>query len=180
MSQYPAAQVIAVPNTNSSDERITWALVALIVVLLAAGAGWAIASSTETTWGDLDSTARLAEREGAVEGRQGGFARGAKLGRKEARMNGKMQVLQNRQQAFSKGWADGFRQGRERALARRNSDSMFTFGMAGYPDAGYEDVSLSADSLLGDVSTPSMASTSLDSTYGTSGLADYYGGSSLY
>ena len=182
-SPYSAApiQFVGAAPANRSDERITWALVAVVLVLLAGGAGWLIAANSQPSWGDLDSSARLAEREGAADGRVHGFGQGAKLGRREARASSKVETLSSSKQAWSRGWQSGFEQGREQARAKRNGGSLYSMGTGAYPEAGYDDVELQADSLLGDIAL--QGGNTLDTPYGgvgvaASSLSDLYRGGS--
>ena len=58
----------------------SWALVAVVVAIICAGAGWAIAREAGPTQDDLALSADLAGREGRIRGESSGYADGAKLG----------------------------------------------------------------------------------------------------
>lgn len=189
-----APQTIAIAAPRSADEKATWALIALVAVLVAGGAGWLVARESAPTWGDVESSSRMAAHEGAMQGRDRGYSQGARSGRKEAQLGVDYQAARAGRGAYNEGWQKGFQDGRDRAAASRMYADDITpwigsgSSVGAYPSTGFEDLQLSGD-LLTDV--PGYATSSLSGTgaYDTPGyqaplagstLSDLYRGGSSY
>lgn len=167
-----------------NDDRATWALVALVAVLLAGGVGWVVAYASGPSWDDVSMHQQTARHEGALEGRQRGWSEGARTGRREGRIRGDYERLRETQTAFSSGWNRGYQDGRDRAQARADGYDTYVGGAGGYdayPPASFEDVELALTDLQTD--TPGYATSSLSgvgssgmpgSSAGTDGLTELY------
>lgn len=129
---------------RSGTDVAAWALVALIVAIVCAGAGWAVARQDAPSSEDVAREAELAARESATRGMRSGYSQGADLGRREASFRARLSMLENRRSAAQSGWSAGYAEGRSRA-ASRAGDEEGLFGGASlpggaYPALGYEDV----------------------------------------
>jgi hypothetical protein len=148
-----------------------WALVALVVALICAGAGWAIARNDVMGMDDLSRATDIAARDGLTRGEASGYSDGAKLGRREASFKAKAQITGARQQASREGYDAGYQEGRAKA-----GDPDAYLGMGGlstgaYPAAGYEDV-LAAGLFGGD--EPGYSTSAYDSLgYGAGASSPY-------
>jgi hypothetical protein len=161
------------PAKTGGTDVAAWALVALVVALICAGAGWAIARNDVMGMDDLSRATDVAARDGLARGESSGYSEGARLGRKEAAMRGKAQISGERRQAAREGYEAGYQEGR--AKAGDPDAFMGTTGLAGgaYPSAGYEDV-LSAGLFGGD--EPGFSTSAYDSMgYGSGASSPYLG-----
>ena len=168
---YGQQTYMAAPQQRSTDDRATWALIAVLVLLVAGGAGWLVARASNPSTGDVENITRVAQQEAALQGRQAGWSEGAKLGRREARLQGEYQALRQQRSAWSSGWSRGLQDGRTQANARQDGldgyDPIYSGASAdAFPEAGYQDV-------MNDLFTdpPGYASSSLSGTgsYGAPG-----------
>lgn len=182
MTTYTYSQPQQAPAQQSGPDVAAWALVALVVALICAAAGWAIARNDAPSRNEVARTAELAAREASVQGEQIGYRNGAATGRAENALRTKYAVAQAKQQGTADGYGAGYTEGRSRAQARQYGLSSYglggSLGAAGaYPSAGYEDIL--ASGAFNDV--PGYASSAFDSAgYGTtstpyaaSGLSSY-------
>ncbi|MCW2924275.1 MAG: hypothetical protein JWM98_1679 [Thermoleophilia bacterium] len=113
MSTYQVAA--PAPSRSSGGVDVAaWALVALVVAVVCAGAGWAIARQDSPGTADVARTADLAGRDGLVRGQQSGYVQGADQGRREAALRAKGEVATARQQASRDGYQAGYDAGRQR------------------------------------------------------------------
>ena len=164
------------PARSGGTDVAAWALVAIVVALICAGAGWAIARNDSPAGGDLDRTAALASRDGFVRGERQGYGEGAKLGRRQVAVRTKAQMAAERRQAAREGYDSGFADGR----AKAGDPDAFMYSSAGagaYPAAGYEDI-LAADLFGGDA--PGYSDSAYDSLgYGTGIQTPYMGSTDL-
>jgi hypothetical protein len=116
-----------------------WALVALIVAVVCAFAGWAVASGQVLSQDDLARNAALAAQDGLVRGEAEGYRQGATQGRRESALRTRTRIDAERREAAREGYAAGYQQGR--ALAGDpNAFLASTAGAGAYPPAGYEDI----------------------------------------
>jgi hypothetical protein len=163
------------PAKTGGTDVAAWALVALVVALICAGAGWAIARNDVMGMDDLSRATDLAARDGLARGESAGYGEGARLGRREASMRAKAQIGSERRSAAREGYESGYQEGRAKA-----GDPDAFLGMGGlaggaYPAAGYEDV-LASGLFGGD--EPGFSTSAYDSLgYGAGGSSPYLGGS---
>lgn len=165
------------PATKSGGTDVAaWALIALVVALICAGAGWAIARNDTMGTDDLARATDLAARDGLARGEASGYSEGARLGRREASFRAKAQITAERRQAAREGYEAGWMEGRVKA---GDPDAFLGTGsLAGgaYPAAGYEDV-LAAGLFGGD--EPGFSTSAYDSLgYGAGASSPYLGSSS--
>ena len=136
-SQQPAQQ------RGGGTDVAGWALVAVVVAIVCAGAGWAIARNSTPGRDDVARTSELAAREASARGEYAGYRSGAAAGRRETALQTKLAVAQGRASAQREGFNAGFGDGRQRAQNRAYG---FDGGYAGlgaggaFPSAGYEDI----------------------------------------
>lgn len=134
------------PRAHRAPTDLTaWAVVALVVAVACAVLGWAIARQSTPSRDDLDRSAQMAARAGAINGERTGYSTGAAAGRRDAGLRTKLQVAQARQAASREGYDAGFGAGRARAAARAGDPDAGFYGPttptdAAYPSAGYEDL----------------------------------------
>lgn len=169
MSTY---QPVPTTPSRSGTDVAAWALVALVVALVCASAGWAIARQDVPSSAEVTRTSALAAREASVRGMRDGYGQGAAAGRRQASLQSQLEQLRQRGSASRDGWSAGYQDGRSRAAALRGDDADL-FGMpstGAYPSLGYEDV-LSAG-LFGDV--PGFADSAFTGYgYGTGSTTPY-------
>lgn len=149
------------PQNESKQDLTVWALVALIVVMVCALAGWMIASSGVMDRDDLARSASYASQDGQARGHVVGYRQGAAQGRRIATMRSRAQINSARRQAAREGYSQGYQEGRSRA---GDPDAFLTgssfAGVAGtYPSLGYEDIL--AAGLFGD-DAPGFADSAYD------------------
>lgn len=162
------------PAKSGGTDVAAWALIALVVALVCAGAGWAIARQDVQGMDDIARSSDLAARDGFMRGESAGYPEGAKLGRREASMRASATIQAERRQAAREGYDAGYGDGRARA---GDPDAfMHSGGLGGgaYPTAGYEDV-LAAGLFGGDA--PGYSSSAYDSYGYGAGSSSPYGGS---
>lgn len=171
----------APPQQSGGTDVAAWALVALVVALICAAAGWAIARNDNPSRGEVARTSELASREAATRGATLGYRNGAASGRADNALRTKLYAAQARAAAQRDGYAAGFGEGRTRAQSRQNGFD--SYGLSGlgssgaYPSSDYSDVL--ASGAFGDV--PGYADSAYSSTgYGTTGATPYGGASSTY
>jgi hypothetical protein len=163
------------PRSGNTDVA-AWALVAVIVALICATAGWAIARQGTPGRGDLVREADLAARTGLQNGSAAGYRQGAAAGRREAALRARTQVQAAKSQASNEGYSAGYEAGRSRAGDPfAFSSSTGVPGSSGsYPADGFEDIL--ASGLFGDdVSTTSAYDAS---GFGSSASTPYLGSTS--
>ena len=175
MATYQQTAPAPTRSTGGTDVA-AWALVALIVVLVCATAGWAIARQTTPGAEDLAQSANLAAGVGLSRGESIGYGEGARLGRREAALKARTAIQTERRTAAREGYAAGFAQGRMKA---GDPDAYLSAGASSasgaYPAAGYEDVL--ASSLMGSDAS-GYASSAYDSLgYGDGATTPYLGSS---
>lgn len=168
------------PQTAPAPARTdvaAWALVAMIVALICAGAGWAIARNDVPGRDDLARTSDLAARDGLLRGQASGFTQGASLGRREAALQARSTMLAARQQAQREGYDAGYSSGRSKA-GDPNAYLSSTLGAGGtYPSMGYEDVL--ANGLFGS-DAPGFSDSAYDSLgFGAGSSTPYLGAASI-
>jgi hypothetical protein len=160
------------PARSGGTDVAAWAIVALVVAVICAGAGWAIARQDNPGEGDLQHSAQLASRDGFVRGEREGYGEGARLGRRQVALRTRTQMAAERRQAAREGYDTGFAEGR----AKAGDPDAFMYSSAGagaYPSAGYEDI-LAADLFGGDA--PGYSDSAYDSLgYGTGVTSPYLG-----
>ncbi len=163
------------PARSGGTDVAAWALVAVVVALICAAAGWAIARQDSPSGGDLQANAALASRDGFVRGERAGYGEGAALGRRQVAVRTKTQMAAERRQAAREGYDAGFAEGRTKA----GDPDAFMYSSAGagaYPSAGYEDIL--AAGLFGS-DAPGFSDSAYDSLgYGTGVTTPYLASSS--
>ncbi|MCW2961525.1 MAG: hypothetical protein JWM25_1612 [Thermoleophilia bacterium] len=128
-------------NRSGGTDVAAWALIALVVAMICAAAGWAIARQDNPGRDDLQRNAMLASQEGSLQGQADGYKVGAVAGRKEAALRNKQQADSARAAATRDGYDAGVLEGRNRAMARANGEPYFSSGAAaGGTLPGYEDI----------------------------------------
>lgn len=164
------------PARSGGTDVAAWALIAIVVALICAGAGWVIARQDTPSVDEVAQHSELAARDGAMRGEAAGYSQGARLGRREAAAQTKARILAERRQAAREGYDAGYAQGRMKA---GDPDAFLhsTGGASGaYPAAGYEDVL--AAGLLGS-DAPGFSDSAYDSLgYGAGASTPYLGGTS--
>jgi hypothetical protein len=181
---YPAAQAVALPPRNDSNDLSTWALIAVVVAIFAGVAGYIVASVNTPSWNDVATTSSSEFRMQQMRGNTDGFQKGRKAGAREAKMQGKLDVARRQRSSFNSGYQTGFDSGRDEALAARWGEPIPWSGTAdngGYPEFGSEDLfSTDGSSVFDDV--PGYSTSSLStSPYGgganlSGGYTDWYRG----
>ena len=163
------------PARSGGTDVAAWALVALVVATICAGAGWAIARQDSPSTGDIARNAELAARDGFTRGESSGYGEGARLGRKQVAVRTRAQMAAERRQGASEGYSTGFVEGRAKA-GDPNAYMNSTAGAGVYPAAGYEDL-ISADLLGSDVA--GFSDSAYDSAgFGTGTSTPYLGSTS--
>ncbi|MBC7460998.1 MAG: hypothetical protein H7287_06515 [Thermoleophilia bacterium] len=182
MTTYTYSQPQQAPAQQSGGTDVAaWALVALVVALICAAAGWAIARNDNPSRSEVGRTSELAAREAATRGETIGYRNGAASGRADNSLRTKLYAAQARASAQREGYTAGFGEGRTRAQSR--ASGFDSYGMSGlgstgaYPSADYGDVL--ASGAFGDV--PGYADSAYSGAgYGTTGVTPYGGASSTY
>ncbi|MCW2928384.1 MAG: hypothetical protein JWM86_2352 [Thermoleophilia bacterium] len=160
------------PSRSSGTDVAAWALIALVVALICAGVGWAVARQDVPSRQDVAETSELAAREALVRGESTGFAAGARLGRNEAALKAKGSILAERRAATREGYDAGFQSGRSKA-GDPDAYLSSTAGAGAYPSAGYEDIL--AAGLFG-ADAPGFSDSAYDSLgYGAGVTSPYLG-----
>lgn len=166
-------QTAHAPARSGGIDVAAWALVALIVALVCAAAGWAIARQSTPSTGDVARNGNLSARTGQLRGEAVGFSQGAKLGRREAALRARTQMSAERRTAAREGYEAGYAEGRMKAgdPDAYMSSSMGASADGGYPASGYEDV-LANELLASDA--PGYSDSAYDSLgYGASASTPY-------
>jgi hypothetical protein len=155
-----------------------WALVAVIVAIICAGAGWAIARNDVPGRDDLARTSDLAARDGLMRGQATGYAQGAKLGRREAALQSRSAMLAAKAEAQREGYANGYANGRSKA---GDPDAYLNTGLgmgAGFAGSSAEDEALLATGVYGG-DVPGFSDSAYDSLgYGSDTSTPYLGAAS--
>lgn len=145
-SQLPAFQqpTLMVPGAGTArpaagSDAATWLLIAIVVAMIAAGAGWLVARQSSPSWNDLEAYSALAQRDGMLAGQQRGYASGARIGRREASLERRLQTLRERPAAYTRGWRAGVDQGRTMARARAGYGVSPTLGGDDYASSALAD-----------------------------------------
>ena len=163
------------PARSGGTDVAAWALVAIVVATICAGAGWAIARQDTPGSSDVARNAELAAREGLIRGEAAGFGEGAKLGRREVALKTKAQMAAERRQAAREGYDTGYSEGRMKA-GDPNAFSTAGMGAGTYPTQGYEDIL--ASGLLGS-DAPGYSDSAYDTLgFGTGTSTPYLGSTS--
>lgn len=160
------------PAKSGGTDVAAWALVAIVVALICAGAGWAIARNDVMGMDDLSRASDIAARDGLARGEASGYADGARLGRREAAAKAKLQISQERHAGAREGYDAGYQEGRAKA---GDPDAYMSAGLPGgaYPAAGYEDI-LASGLFGGD--EPGYSTSAYDSMgYGAGASSPYLG-----
>lgn len=160
------------PVRSGGTDVAAWALIALVVAVICAGVGWAVARQDTPSRQDIAETSELAAREALVRGEYKGFAAGSRLGRNEAALRAKGSVLAEKRAATREGYNAGYQSGRMKA---GDPDAFLgsTAGAGAYPSAGYEDVL--AAGLFG-ADAPGFSDSAYDSLgYGVGATSPYLG-----
>ncbi|MCW2949087.1 MAG: hypothetical protein JWN41_100 [Thermoleophilia bacterium] len=176
---------------SGSTDVAAWALVAVVVAAVCAGAGWAIARNASPSHTDVAQTADLAAREAAARGATAGYRSGAASGRAETALRTKLLKQQAADAAQYQGYANGFTDGRSRARARSygidgyaggpvstysslDATDMLASGGLGSDVSGYSDSAFSAYGAGASVSSTSPYS-AVPSMLGGTSSGDSYG-----
>jgi hypothetical protein len=183
---YSAAQTVALPQRNDSNDLTTWALVAVVVAIFAGLAGYFVASINTPSWNDLATTSSTEYRMQQMRGNKDGFQKGRKAGVREAKVQGKLEAARRQRGSFNSGWQSGYDSGRDQALATQWGEPIPWSGTAdngGYPEFGSEDLfSVDGTSVFDDV--PGYSSSSYSTApYGgdaslSGGFSNWYNGGS--
>jgi hypothetical protein len=161
------------PGRSGGIDVAAWALVALVVAVVCAGAGWALASRDVASPDDVARNTDLASREGLMRGAALGYRQGADQGRRQATLRTRAAITAERRAAARDGYSAGYAEGRSQA-GDPDAFSTGTLGGAGaYPTAGYEDI-LASGLFGGDA--PGYSESAYDSLgYGTGATMPYLG-----
>jgi hypothetical protein len=169
-------QYAAPASARSSDTDVAaWALVAVIVALICALAGWAIASNDVLGQDEVARSATLAARDGLMRGQSVGFTQGSNQGRRETTLTTRTRINAERQQAAREGYEAGYQTGRAKA---GDPDAFLgsTTSTGAFPSAGYEDVL--AAGLFG-ADAPGFSSSAYDAQgFGSGATMPYLGAGS--
>jgi hypothetical protein len=115
--QAPAPVVIQ-SGGGDSGSKAGIALVAILVAVIAAAAGFAIAKGTGITKDEFVRYQALAGREGEVRGRDAGWNQGRKQGRTEMEFLAQYEKLRTQATAFSQGYRQGRSTGQQMGADR--------------------------------------------------------------
>ncbi|MCW2956623.1 MAG: hypothetical protein JWO69_1492 [Thermoleophilia bacterium] len=160
------------PAKQGGTDVAAWALVAVIVALVCAVAGWAIARQDAPGRDDLQRNSWLAAQNGQAQGEQEGYRVGARAGRTEAALRAKQQSATARRTASTEGYQAGYQEGRSRAVARANGDPYFSSGNGSASTLpGYEEILARLGTDAPGYSDSAYAS----SGFGSSGTAPFAG-----
>lgn len=173
MTTYQYAAPAPTSARSGGTDVAAWALVALVVALVCAGAGWAVARQDTPGMDDVARASDLATRTGLMRGESAGYSEGARLGRREASMRARATILAERRQAAREGYDAGYMQGRSKAGDPDAYIGGSSLAGGAYPSAGYEEV-LAAGLFGGDA--PGYSSSAYDSLgYGAGATSPYLG-----
>lgn len=178
MSTYAQTAPARRAGSGGGTDVAAWALVAVIVAIVCAIAGWAIARQSNPGADDLRRSSYLAAQGGSLQGQQDGYRAGAVAGRTEAGLRAKQQSAMARAEATREGYAAGYDEGRNRAMARADGDSHIgtssALGAGGaYPAPDYRDIL--ASGAFADV--PGYADSAYSSSgFGSTATSPYAGG----
>lgn len=175
MTTYQYAAPAPAAAKSDGTDVAAWALVALVVALICAGAGWAIARHDVMGMDDIARSSDIAARNGVMRGEASGYADGAKLGRKEAAARTKATIAAERRAASHEGYDAGYMEGRAKAGDPDAFASGSSLAGGAYPTAGYEDI-LAAGLFGGDA--PGYSDSAYDSLGYGGGASSVYAGSS--
>jgi type II secretory pathway pseudopilin PulG len=126
------------PQQKAGTDVAAWALVALVVAVICAAAGWAIARNGSPSRTDVARTSELAAREAAARGATVGYRSGAAAGRRETLLRTQLLKQQAASAATAEGYSTGFTDGRSRAQAR--AYGLDGLGLGGVPASSYPSV----------------------------------------
>lgn len=170
-SSFQYAAPAPAPARSGGTDLAAWAVVAIVVAIVAAGAGYVVARQDTPGAGDVARSSDLAARTGFARGERSGYADGTRLGRSEANAKVRARVAAERAAATREGYQAGYENGRARA-GDPNALPTGGFGATGtYPSMGYEDV-LAADLFGSDA--PGYSDSAFETMgYGTSAVAPF-------
>lgn len=161
----PPSYVMQAPGSGSSDDKSVWAVIAIIAVLVAGTAGWAIARQGAPNSGDIDQASMMSQREGELRGRQAGFGAGQRQGNKEAKLQSRLETLKSERSAYSGGYSSGVEAGRSQAQASRGDDFGYMDTTSGaYPATTWDDALMELGDDAPGYGTPAYAGSGYDSS----------------
>lgn len=105
-SSYVAPTYVAQPQRSSTDTT-TWALVAVVVAVIFAAGGWAIARIGQPSQNDLEFVQGVAYQHARARGRENGYRKGVRQGRRESSLQTKLQMQHAGTKAYDKGYQRG-------------------------------------------------------------------------
>jgi hypothetical protein len=146
-----------------------WGIIAIIVAVICAAAGWAFARQQAPSRNDLVRAEILSSRSGAVNGERSGYNDGFANGRSIAKAKAAAQVQLAKRSAQAEGWTAGYAAGQARAEARANGGDALMLGSMGAMTSPYTSADILSSGLFDDA--PGYS----DSAYSTYG----YGSTAL-
>ncbi|MCW2923884.1 MAG: hypothetical protein JWM98_1288 [Thermoleophilia bacterium] len=126
---------------NSGGSKAGFALIAILLAVAAAVAGFAAARGSAPSWGELRRYEALSSREGEVRGRDAGWNQGRKQGQTEMKFLAQYEKLRTQATAFGQGYTQGRTIGQSMGADRyryRNTGYGYGSGYgSGYRGRGY-------------------------------------------
>lgn len=101
------APVVVQSGGGDNGSKAGIVLVAVVLAIIGAAAGFAIAKAQAPSWNELRRFEALAGREGEVRGRDAGWNQGRKQGRTEMEFLAQYEKLRTQATAFSQGYRQG-------------------------------------------------------------------------
>jgi hypothetical protein len=101
------APVVVQSGGGDSGSKAGIILVAIVLAIVGAIAGFGIAKAQAPSWGELRRFEALAGREGEIRGRDAGWNQGRKQGRTEMEFLAQYEKLRTQATAFSQGYRQG-------------------------------------------------------------------------
>jgi hypothetical protein len=134
------------PAPRAGTDVATWALVALVVALIAGAGGWAIGHVATPTRSEAQIASQTAYQTAHQRGLELGRKTGARYGRKEAKLKRQQMVAKQGQVAYTKGYQSGVKAGKhQRNITNPYSNTVSSldtgyggyYASAPYYNAGY-------------------------------------------
>jgi hypothetical protein len=103
----PPPVVVHSGGGDSGASKAGIALLAIVLAVVGAAAGFAIGKANGPSWNELRRFEALAGREGEIRGRDAGWNQGRKQGRTEMEFLAQYEKLRTQATAFSQGYTQG-------------------------------------------------------------------------
>ncbi|MCW2927395.1 MAG: hypothetical protein JWM86_1363 [Thermoleophilia bacterium] len=126
--QAPAPVIVQGGNDNSGGSKAGIALIAIVLAIVGAAAGFAIGKGSGPSWNELRRFEALSGREGEIRGRDAGWNQGRKQGRTEMEFLAQYEKLRTQATAFSQGYG----QGRNIGQQMGKDATRYRYGAGGY------------------------------------------------